>query len=128
MVIKCQKFTFTIVYFTRMYAAMSIKCVSETDSIKRLQVQKDQKLLSGLGVVTCPAPSNASAAAGCRNKVDRLLSDTPGSRLLNDAAFLQPGNGKLTFRSHLTDTERAAVKKVATGRECFCMKGFLKKS
>ena len=46
---------------------------------------------------------------------DRLLADTPGSRLMNDTAFFQPGNGKLTFRSHLTVSERAAVKKVASG-------------
>ena len=39
-----------------------------------------------------------------------------GSRLMNDAAFFQPGSGKLTFRSHLSESERAAVKKVASGK------------
>lgn len=76
------------------------------------QTQKDKNLLAGLGVVTIAAPSNVH----CKNKVDRLLSDTPGSRLMNDTAFFQPGNGKLTFRSHLSDSERAAVKKVASGK------------
>ena len=75
------------------------------------QTQKDKNLLAGLGVVTIAAPSNVH----CKNKVDRLLADTPGSRLMNDTAFFQPGNGKLTFRSHLTVSERAAVKKVASG-------------
>jgi hypothetical protein len=66
--------------------------------------------LTALGVVTT-APNPALV----KNKVDRLLSDTPGSRLLNDAAFFQPGTGKLTFRSHLSESERLAVKKVARG-------------
>ena len=63
-----------------------------------------------LGVVTT-SPNPALV----KTKVDRLLSDTPGSRLVNDAAFFQPGSGKLTFRSHLSEAERTAVKKVANG-------------
>ncbi len=40
------------------------------------QTQKDKNLLAGLGVVTLPAPSNVH----CKNKVDRLLADTPGKQ------------------------------------------------
>ena len=40
------------------------------------QTQKDKNLLAGLGVVTLPALSNVQ----CKNKVDRLLADTPGKQ------------------------------------------------
>lgn len=78
------------------------------------QTEKDRNRLAGLGVVTLPKLPGA-AVMSTKTKVDLLLSDTPGSRLLNDAAFVQPGSGKLTFRSHLTDIERTAVRKVAGG-------------
>ena len=38
------------------------------------QKAKDTNVLAGLGIVTMPAPSNVQ----CKNKVDRLLADTPG--------------------------------------------------
>lgn len=68
-------------------------------------IRKDNATLASLGIKGMPVKVT---------KVDRLLSDTKASQL-NEDAFFQPESGKLTFKSHLSETERTAVRKVANG-------------
>lgn len=70
-------------------------------------VKKDHATLASLGVKD---PSQFSKPT----KVDRLLGDSKLNQI-NEDAFFQPENGKLTFKSHLSQTERNVVRQVARG-------------
>ena len=66
-------------------------------------VKKDQALLASLGVtVSNPVMSNPKPKSDIAQK-------------LNDDAFFNNDKSKLAFRSHLTESQKTAVRKVANG-------------
>ena len=75
-------------------------------------VKKDHALLSSMGVKN---PSNLLIPA-------KPVKQNSSSNRLKEESFFQPEKGKLAFKSHLSESERNAVRKVSNVSEELSMK------